>query len=73
MNGKIFAIGDIHGCAAKLSLLLQRLPFEPARDTLVFLGDYLDRGPQAKEVLEQICCLRRKRGERSSAAKAWPD
>ncbi|MFA7382483.1 MAG: metallophosphoesterase [Desulfurivibrionaceae bacterium] len=59
MNGKIFAIGDIHGCAAKLSLLLKRLPFDPNRDTLVFLGDYLDRGPQVKEVLEQICRLRR--------------
>lgn len=58
MNGKIFAIGDIHGCAAKLSLLLERLPFDPAHDTLVFLGDYLDRGPQAKEVLDQICRLR---------------
>ncbi|OGQ85772.1 MAG: hypothetical protein A2512_11490 [Deltaproteobacteria bacterium RIFOXYD12_FULL_56_24] len=59
MKSKIFAIGDIHGCAAKLSLLLKRLPFDPARDTLVFLGDYLDRGPQVKEALEQICRLRR--------------
>jgi serine/threonine protein phosphatase 1 len=57
MNDKIFAIGDIHGCAAKLSQLLARLPFDPRRDTLVFLGDYLDRGPQVKEVLEQICAL----------------
>ena len=58
MNGKIFAIGDIHGCSAKLSLLLQRLPFDPGHDTLVFLGDYLDRGPRVKEVLDQICRLR---------------
>ncbi|HIJ89967.1 MAG: metallophosphoesterase [Desulfobulbaceae bacterium] len=58
MNGKIFAIGDIHGCAAKLELLLNRLPFDRAQDTLVFLGDYLDRGPDAKGVLDQICQLR---------------
>ena len=59
MNGKIFAIGDIHGCSAKLSLLLERLPLDPLHDTLVFLGDYLDRGPDVKGVLDQICRLRR--------------
>ncbi|MFA7346136.1 MAG: metallophosphoesterase [Desulfurivibrionaceae bacterium] len=58
MTGKIFAIGDIHGCAAKLELLLNRLPFDRGRDTLVFLGDYLDRGPDAKGVLDRICRLR---------------
>lgn len=58
MNGKIFAIGDIHGCAAKLELLLNRLPFNRGHDTLVFLGDYLDRGPDVKGVLEQLCRLR---------------
>ncbi len=58
MKGKIFAIGDIHGCAAKLELLLNRLPFDRTHDTLVFLGDYLDRGPDAKKVLDQLCQLR---------------
>ena len=58
MSGKIFAIGDIHGCAAKIEALLRRLPFDRAQDTLVFLGDYLDRGPDAKGVLDQICQLR---------------
>jgi serine/threonine protein phosphatase 1 len=58
MIGKIFAIGDIHGCAAKLEALLRRLPFDRAQDTLVFLGDYLDRGPDAKKVLDQLCRLR---------------
>ncbi|MDG4476674.1 metallophosphoesterase [Thiovibrio frasassiensis] len=58
MSGKIFAIGDIHGCAAKLALLMNRLPFDRAHDTLVFLGDYLDRGPDSKGVLEQLCALR---------------
>lgn len=58
MKGRIFAIGDIHGCAAKLELLLHRLPFDREHDTLVFLGDYLDRGPDAKGVLDQLCQLR---------------
>ena len=58
VNGKIFVIGDIHGCADQLRRLLERLPFDAGRDTLVFLGDYLDRGPDVKGVLDQLCRLR---------------
>lgn len=58
MTGKIFAIGDIHGCADRLDHLLSRLPFDHTHDTLVLLGDYLDRGPDAKGVLERLCRLR---------------
>ncbi len=58
MKGNIFAIGDIHGCADKLARLLRRLPFDRRHDTLVVLGDYLDRGPAARQVLDQLCDLR---------------
>ena len=58
VNGKIFVIGDIHGCGDKLRILLERLPFDAGRDTLVCLGDYLDRGPDVKGVLDQLCRLR---------------
>jgi serine/threonine protein phosphatase 1 len=58
VNEKIFAIGDIHGCADKLRLLLERIPFDAGRDTLVCLGDYLDRGPDVKGVFDQLCRLR---------------
>lgn len=58
-SGRIFAIGDIHGCSKKLNMLLDRLPFDPKQDTLVFLGDYFDRGPGAREVLDRLCIMRR--------------
>lgn len=58
VSGKIFAIGDIHGCADKLKTLLSRLPFDASRDTLIVLGDYLNRGPDVKGVLDQLCQLR---------------
>jgi serine/threonine protein phosphatase 1 len=58
-DGRIFAIGDVHGCAERLTRLLSRLPLDQARgDTLVFLGDLIDRGPGTREVLETICNLR---------------
>ncbi|MBX2797284.1 MAG: metallophosphoesterase [Myxococcales bacterium] len=52
--GRTFAIGDIHGELTQLRDLLARMgPFD-ADDTLVFLGDYLDRGPQSAQVVSFI-------------------
>jgi serine/threonine protein phosphatase 1 len=58
-KNKIFAIGDIHGCYDKLRTLMERLPFDPQLDTLVFLGDYIDRGTRSRDVLTYLCELRR--------------
>jgi serine/threonine protein phosphatase 1 len=55
---KIFAIGDIHGCATELKVLLDRLPLTP-QTTVVFLGDYIDRGEQSREVIDIILALAR--------------
>lgn len=57
-QGKIFAVGDIHGCYAKLRRLMERLPYDPKQDTLVFLGDYIDRGTQSKEVMAYLYQLK---------------
>lgn len=56
---KIFAIGDVHGCARELAELLAMLPIEPD-STAVFLGDYLDRGPDSKGVIDLILDLRKR-------------
>lgn len=52
--GKIFAIGDIHGTAEKLDQLMGKLAITPRGDTLVFIGDYIDRGPDSKAVVDTI-------------------
>ncbi|HOF87927.1 MAG TPA: metallophosphoesterase family protein [Armatimonadota bacterium] len=52
------AIGDIHGCRTMLDLLLAKLPDD---GTLIFLGDYIDRGPDAKGVLDRLLRLREER------------
>lgn len=60
----IFAIGDIHGCFDKLKELFSVLPcFD--NDTIVFLGDYIDRGPDSRKVVEFVIDLKRKRGDRT--------
>lgn len=59
MQEKIFAIGDIHGCYDKLRKLMDRLPYSPGRDRLVFIGDYIDRGPESAKVLDYLCELKK--------------
>ena len=46
MTDRIIAIGDIHGCANALATLLEAIK-PTQQDTLVFLGDYIDRGPDS--------------------------
>jgi serine/threonine protein phosphatase 1 len=48
-----FAIGDIHGCLDKLEDLLGKIK-PSANDTLIFLGDYIDRGSASKEVVDLL-------------------
>ena len=55
---RTLAIGDIHGCSAALDALLASIQLE-AGDVLVTLGDYVDRGPDSKGVLDRLIDLRR--------------
>jgi serine/threonine protein phosphatase 1 len=57
---KTFAIGDVHGSLAKLEGLLSSCrDLARAEDRFVFLGDYIDRGPQSKEVVDTLIDLSR--------------
>jgi serine/threonine protein phosphatase 1 len=49
----MFAIGDVHGCREELVRLLDALPLEDD-DRLVFLGDYVDRGPDSAGVVTAL-------------------
>jgi serine/threonine protein phosphatase 1 len=57
MPGRTIAIGDIHGCAAALETLLAAIRPMSA-DTLVALGDYVDRGPHSRRVIDALLDLR---------------
>jgi serine/threonine protein phosphatase 1 len=49
----IFAIGDVHGCVEELEELLGMLPLKDD-STVIMLGDYIDRGPHSRRVLETL-------------------
>lgn len=55
---RTLAIGDIHGCASALDTLLQAVGVK-TEDQLVFLGDYIDRGPASREVIQTLLGLRK--------------
>lgn len=54
---RILAIGDIHGHFEKFHSAYAKMHFEPADDLLVFLGDYIDRGPSVRRTLEFVMKL----------------
>jgi len=51
MNGRIIAIGDIHGCHQEFAELLERLSVTKD-DTLILLGDLVNRGPDSNKVID---------------------
>jgi len=53
----LFAIGDVHGCPDELEVLLDHLA-PTADDTLVFLGDYVDRGTGVRAVVDRLVRLK---------------
>lgn len=61
---KTFIVGDIHGRCAQLLNLLDMLPRDPDSDTLVFLGDLIDRGADAPGCVDHILKMCRENPER---------
>jgi len=61
---KTFVVGDIHGRCAQLHTLLEMLPREEESDTLVFLGDLIDRGPDIPGCVEHVFNLCQKDPDR---------
>jgi len=55
--GRSFVIGDVHGCLDEVDRLLDRLAPQSS-DTVCFLGDYVDRGPASRGVIERLIRLR---------------
>jgi len=51
-----YVIGDIHGCVDELRRLVEALPLRSG-DSLIFLGDYIDRGPDSAGVVAYLITL----------------
>jgi serine/threonine protein phosphatase 1 len=57
MPPRVIAIGDVHGCATALRALVKLIDLR-ANDTLVMLGDCVDRGPDSRQVIDYVLELK---------------
>ncbi len=59
MSQRVIAIGDVHGCATALRKLVDVIRPVPD-DTLIVLGDCVDRGPDSRQAIDELLVLREK-------------
>lgn len=59
-NKDLYVIGDVHGCADEFHALLDKLPLE-AHSGIVLVGDYIDRGPKSRDVIDTLLELKQQR------------
>lgn len=67
-GNRIYAIGDIHGCLIDLKAMIARIDADlrnrpHARPTVILVGDYTDRGPDSKGVLDYLISFTSRRYE----------
>ncbi|MFB9952240.1 metallophosphoesterase family protein [Rhizobium puerariae] len=67
--GFTFAIGDIHGCLRELEVMLARVEDLAPAGHVVFVGDYIDRGPDSKGVIDLVMAGPKRQGWRWTALK----
>lgn len=57
-GGETFVVGDVHGCLEMLKRLIDKIEWNSSNDRLIFIGDYIDRGEDARGVVDFILRLR---------------
>jgi serine/threonine protein phosphatase 1 len=60
---RLYAVGDVHGRHDLLMLLIAAITedaADAAEPKFIFLGDYIDRGPQSREVIDSLIALSRR-------------
>ena len=55
---RTLAIGDIHGCDTALKQLLRQIQ-PTSSDRIIFIGDYIDRGPASRQVIDSLLDLKK--------------
>ena len=51
---RLLSVGDIHGEYDMLCTVLDRCDYTEEDDTLILIGDYIDRGPQSQKTVKKV-------------------
>lgn len=73
-GGRLVIVGDVHGCALELRRLLDHVSFKSCRDTLVLVGDLVNKGPRSAEVVQlarQLNALCVRGNHEDQVLEAW--
>jgi len=54
---RIIAVGDLHGCYSPFAELMRTMSLT-SNDLVVFIGDYIDRGPESKKIVDELIHIR---------------
>ena len=81
IDSRKIVVGDIHGCSKTFRTLVSEVIKLSRKDTLILLGDYINKGPDSKSVLDFIIALKKDgyeviaiRGNHEELlSKAWDD
>ena len=65
MTDRAIIISDVHGCSRTLDALLTKIAYAPEEDRIIFVGDYIDRGPHIRETLDHLIRLKEEAGDRA--------
>lgn len=57
-GGRQLIVGDIHGCSRTLEALLMKIDLQ-SNDQIFFVGDYINKGPDSKDVLDTLIALKK--------------
>ena len=62
---RLIAIGDVHGCYYTMLDLMKKVDYSSSDDTIVFIGDYIDKGPHSFRVVSELKKLQQQAGKDS--------
>lgn len=55
-----YAVGDVHGCVKTLKKMVEEIIRLHCEDVLYLVGDYIDKGPDSRAVIDYLCALQEK-------------
>lgn len=61
-ESRVIIVGDVHGCADEMEMLLEKCHYDEKKDIVIFVGDLVNKGPKSAETIRRVRAMT-ERGE----------